>query len=274
MAGGGGFAVTPGLVVTVLLVGIGVLNLGALVWLLSRVVTTQGEHERRITAVESMASTSASRATGGAISAKGRDFVHEFLKRDEERSGHDVVVGLGIANKVESNPLVQSLEGLFLPPYAVKLVAVGLNAICGAETIAASAASNTKLTGPQKMAVALAAFEQAYEDHCKELGLPVIPGKAEAILQAVFDLLNVIPASVSASPAAVAAVAAALAAPAAAVVTAAAPSVKDEAAGAVALATLAPAVVSAVEKIAKPAAIDSAVSLAGPGLHLSAEFSN
>jgi hypothetical protein len=112
---------------------------------------------------------------------------------------------------------------MFLPPLGVKLAAAALHAVAGATTITASAAGNSTLTGAQKMAVALAAFEQVYEDHCKEVGAPVIPGAAQVVLQRAYDFLDVLPASVPKTIDAVAADAATLAAPAAAVVTAAAP---------------------------------------------------
>ncbi len=203
-----------------------------------------------------------------AAGTKGRAFIMKFWSVIK-KIGHDAAVVVGIADKVEQNPLVQGLESMFIPSAAVKLTAAALHAVAGATTITAKAASSN-MTGAQKMAVALAAFEQVYNDHCAEIGVPPIPGEAENILQKAYDLLDVLPAKLPTTVAAAAADAATLAAPAAAVVTAAAPSAAPVAAKVVAAAELAPAVVAVVEAAAVPAAdpgTGAAVILAGPGLH-------
>src|SRR5579872_6908656 len=107
--------------------------------------------------------------------------------------GQGIGIGVKDAAKIESNPLVQSLESAFLPPTVIKLVADGLNAVSGASTIAAGAFANANLSGEQKMAIALAAFEKSYQDYVTTEGVSpdaAIPAKAQAILQNVFNLLD------------------------------------------------------------------------------------
>ena len=107
--------------------------------------------------------------------------------------GHGLHVGVNVAAKVQGTAGAQLIESAFLPVPIVKLISAGVSSVSGAEAIANQAAHTTELTGAQKMAVALAAFDQAYQDYAKEAGLPAEPQKAQAILQGVYDLLVKVP---------------------------------------------------------------------------------
>lgn len=107
--------------------------------------------------------------------------------------GHGLHIGVSYAAQVQNTAGVQLIESAFLPAPVVKLISAGVSSVSGAEAIANQAAHTTALNGPQKMAVALAAFDQAYQDYAKEAGLPAEPGKAQAILQGVYDLLVKVP---------------------------------------------------------------------------------
>ena len=100
---------------------------------------------------------------------------------------------LTVANQVQQTAGAQLIEGAFLPGNVIKLVNSGFASVAGAQVIASEAVHSTELTGPQKMAVALAVFDQAYQDYAKEAGLPAEPAKAQAILQGVYDLLVKVP---------------------------------------------------------------------------------
>jgi hypothetical protein len=107
--------------------------------------------------------------------------------------GHGLHIGVDYAAKVQSTVGAQMIESAFLPAPVVKLISAGVSSVSGAEAIANQAAHTSTLTGAQKMAVALAAFDQAYQDYAQQAGLPAEPGKAQAILQGVYDLLIKVP---------------------------------------------------------------------------------
>jgi hypothetical protein len=107
--------------------------------------------------------------------------------------GHGLHIVVTDAAKVQNTAGAQLIESAFLPPTIVKLISSGLSSVAGAEAIADQAVHTTGLSGAQKMAVALAAFEQAYQDYSKEAGLPAEPGKAQQILQGIYDLLIKVP---------------------------------------------------------------------------------
>ena len=116
--------------------------------------------------------------------------------------GHGLHVGVDYAAKVQSTAGAQLIESAFLPPPVVKLISAGVSSVSGAEAIANQAVHTSGLSGAQKMAVALAAFDQAYQDYSKEAGLPAEPGKAQAILQGIYDLLVKVPTALPEPPAA------------------------------------------------------------------------
>ncbi len=110
--------------------------------------------------------------------------------------GHGLGVGIKVADKIEQNPLVESLESLFIPAKVVTVIAGALHAVAGAQAISAGAAATANLTGAQKMAIAMAAFNQVYLDYAGPGHLPAEPAKVQAILQLAFQLLDEIPSTV------------------------------------------------------------------------------
>ena len=115
--------------------------------------------------------------------------------------GHAVGIGVQAADKVEQNPLVQSLESTFIPAKVVTVIAGALHAVAGAETVAAGAAATSTMSGEQKMAVALSAFNQVYTNYAVSVGAPVEPANVQAFLQKAFELLDTLPSGVQAPPA-------------------------------------------------------------------------
>ena len=97
---------------------------------------------------------------------------------------------INVASQVQSNQGAQLIESVLIPQPALKLVNAALNSVTGASLLASQVVHSTELTGPQKMAIAMAGFNQAYQDYAKEAGLPVEPEKAQLILQGAYDLLT------------------------------------------------------------------------------------
>ena len=114
--------------------------------------------------------------------------------------GHGLGIGLKVADAVEQNPLVQSMESIFIPAKVVTLIAAGLHATAGAQAIGEGAFATAGLSGEQKMSIALAAFNKVYTDYAQSIGLPVEPAKVQAILQLAFQLLNEIPSNIPTPP--------------------------------------------------------------------------
>jgi hypothetical protein len=108
--------------------------------------------------------------------------------------GHGFKVAFGVAEKIQDIPAVQIAESVFIPAKVVALITAAFHSVAGAEVVTETAVANPNLSGAQKMAVAMAAFEAAYQDYSKAAGIPGEPASAQAILQAVYDILNQIPA--------------------------------------------------------------------------------
>jgi len=104
---------------------------------------------------------------------------------------------LAVTQQVQATAGAQLIESAFLPVPVVKLINSGLTSVAGAQHLASEAVHSTELTGTQKMAIAMAAFDQAYQDYAQESGLPAEPDKAKQILQGAYDLLIKIQAPVS-----------------------------------------------------------------------------
>lgn len=58
------------------------------------------------------------------------------------------------------------------------------------------AAATASLSGEQKMAVALSAFNTVYTQYAQSIGVPVEPANVQAFLQKAFDLLDTLPSAV------------------------------------------------------------------------------
>ena len=116
-----------------------------------------------------------------------------------KKIGHGFAVGIGIADKVQSLPSIQAVESVFLTPAVTKLITAGVHAVAGAQFTAVTSVT-PDMSGEQRAAIALAAFNEAYIEYAKAEGLPVEPDEVKAIIQAAFDLLNKIPTKPSPFP--------------------------------------------------------------------------